>query len=312
MRVKYPSPGSLPAPVKPFGSINVDKNEKTNEITVNAQVLSDRLVDEKGNEIEGAEFGLALDGSASMKDLYGTESGPFGFGSPNLVEPVAKSMLQFLSKYSGDSSVELAYWAVGPGGKEIEEVGKIKPDQLDNLKVKPKKNMGRSTYLLPIINHFVNDKLKNAPWAMAVIVTDGLIDDMEDVEKWTEQFATDVDANQRKLIKLVLIGLGEQVDAGQLEKLDDFDASVDVWSAKLASEMEELYEIFDELMSEELQVAPSGKILDNNGKLLRAYNDGLPAKMEFILDPNSSGFKVEIPGQPIVEQDLSEALNLLK
>ncbi len=56
-----------------------------------------------------------------------------------MVEPVAKSMLQFLSNYSGDGSVELAYWAVGPGGKEVEEVGKFKPDQLDTLKVRPKK-----------------------------------------------------------------------------------------------------------------------------------------------------------------------------
>jgi len=314
MRVKYPSPGGLPAPVKPFGSINVDKNEKTGEITVIAQVLLDRLVDNEGKEIEGAEFGLALDGSASMKDLYGTELGPFGFGSPNVIEPVAKSMLKFLAEYSGDGTVELAYWAVGPGGKDVEGVGKIKQDQLDSLKVRPRKKMGRSTYLMPIIDHFVNNKLINASWAMAVIITDGLIDDMQDVEKWTEQFAVEVDTGRRKLIKLVLIGLGEQVDAGQLERLDDFEASVDIdiWSSKLASEMEALHEIFDEVMSEELQVAPSGKILDNGGNILRAYNDGLPAKMEFKLHPSSTAFKVEIPGQPSVEQDLSEALNLLK
>jgi len=28
MRVKYPTPGGLSAPVKPFGSINVEKDEK--------------------------------------------------------------------------------------------------------------------------------------------------------------------------------------------------------------------------------------------------------------------------------------------
>jgi hypothetical protein len=248
-----------------------------------------------------------------MKELFGTDSGPFGYGSPNIVEPVAKSMLNFLSEYSGDGSVALAYWAVGPGGKEVEEVGKISPGQLDSLKIRPQKKMGGSTYLKPIIDFFC-DKLKNAPWAMAIIVTDGLIDDMQEVENWTEQFAVQVASGKKKLIKMVLIGLGEQVDAGQLEKLDDFEASVDVdiWSAKLAAEMNELYEIFDEVMSEELTVAPTGKIIDNNGTILRAYNDGLPAKMEFKLDSNSTGFKVEIPGQPPVEQDLSEALKILK
>jgi hypothetical protein len=314
MRVKYPTPGGLPSPVKPFGSVNVEKDDKTGELNVIAQVLMDRLVDDEGKEIEGAEFGLALDGSASMKDLYGTESGPFGFGTPNIVEPVAKSMLKFLADYAGDGTVELAYWAVGPAGKETEGVGKINQNQLDSLKIRPQKKMGRGTHLLPIIKHFVDDKLKDAPWAMAVIITDGLIDDMEDVEKWTDSFAVEVDAGKRKLVKLVLIGLGENVDAGQLERLDDFEASVDVdvWSSKLASEMEALYEVFDEVMSEELQVAPSGKILDNNGKVLRVYNDGLPAKMEFKLAPNSTGFKIEVSGQPAVEQDLAEALNLLK
>lgn len=314
MRVKYPTPGGLPAPTKPFGSVNVDKDEKTDEIRVIAQVLLDRLVDDEGKDVEGAGFGLALDGSASMKDYYGTESGPFGFGSPNIVEPVAKSMLKFLGEFSGDGTVELAYWAVGPGGKEVEDVGSIKHDQLDSLKIRPQKRMGGSTHLLPIIEHFVDDKLKDAPWAMAVIVTDGLIDDMADVENWTEQFAVEVDAGKRVLVKLVLIGLGEHVDAGQLERLDDFEASVDVdiWSAKLASEMEALYEIFDEVMSENLPVAPSGKILDNNGNILKTYNDGLPACMKFNLNPNSTAFKVEIPGQQAVEQDLTEALNLLK
>ena len=174
--------------------------------------------------------------------------------------------------------------------------------------------MGRGTHLLPIIKHFVDDKLKDAPWAMGVIITDGLIDDIENVEKWTDSFAAQVDAGKRRLVKLVLIGLGENVDAEQLENLDDFEASVDidVWSSKLASEMEELYEVFDEVMSESFIVAPSAKIVDNNGKLLKAYNDGLPAKMEFRLPSKSTGFKVVIPSQPPVEQDLSEALNMLK
>lgn len=314
MRVKYPSPGGLPSPVKPFASINVEKDNVTGEINVIAQVLTDRLVDDDGQEIEGAEFGLAIDGSASMKDLYGTESGPFGYGSPNTVEPVAKSMIDFLSKYAGDGTVEFAYWAVGPGGQDVEGIGKIGQSQIDTLNIRPKKIMGRQTPLMPIINYFVDDKLKFAPWAMAVIVTDGFIDDMNEVENWTEQFAVDVAAGKRKMIKIVLIGLGASVDAGQLETIDDFETSVgiDAWSSKLASEMESLFEVFDEVMSENFIVAPNGKILDNNGTLLRAYNDGLPSKIEFKLNANSTGFTIEIPGQPKIEQDLSEALNLLK
>lgn len=312
MRVKYPTPGTLPNPTKPFGSINVEKDERTNEISVNAQIVVDRLVDKDGKEIEGAAFGLALDGSRSMKDNYGT-SGPFA-STPNLVEPVAKSMLRFLSKFSGDGSVELAYWAVGPGGIEVEEAGNIKTNQIDALKIRPQKSMGGQTHLMPVIDYFVNNKLKSAPWGMGIVITDGLVDDMEEVEKWSEQYAQEVASGKRKLIKLVLIGLGEHVDAGQLERLDNFEASVDVdiWSSKLASEMEELIEIFDEVMSENLILAPSGKVLDDKGNVLASYNDGLPAKLSFKLKSVSSDFRLEIPGQPVIKQDLNAALNLLK
>lgn len=316
MRVKYPTHGRLPSPVKPFASINVIQDDITKEISINAQILLNRLVDDEGKEIEGAAFGLALDGSASMTDLYGTSVGPFG-GTPNKIAPVAKGMLEFLSGYAGDGSVDFVFWAVGPGGKEIEEVGKIFSNKVDALKdddLKPKKNMGRSTHLLPVIQYFTENKLKNAAWAMAVIITDGLIDDMEAVEKFTEQMAVEIHNGKRKLIKLVLIGFGEHVDVNQLERLDDFEASVDVdiWSSKLASEMEALHEVFDEVMSENLVIAKSGRIVDNSGKLLKAYNDGLPAKLEFKLESTSKGFKLEIPGQPSIEQDLTEALNLLK
>lgn len=302
-RVVYPLSGKLPAPVKPFGSINVEKDDTNNEITVTAQILLTR-----DNLPEGAAFGLALDGSRSMKVLYGSSG---LWGTPNIVEPVAKTMLKFLAECS--EIVEFAYWAVGPGGKEIEEIGAVTLNQIDSLKIRPKKNMGGGTYLLPIIKYFVDDRLKDAPWAMAVIITDGLIDDMEDVENYTEQYAVAVDAGKQKLVKLVLIGLGEHVDVGQLEGLNNFESSVDVdvWDSKLASDMNDLNEVFSEVMGD-IEIAPSGKILDNTGKVLKTYNDSLPAGMEFKLESGSTGFKLEVPGQPAIEQDLSEALTLLK
>lgn len=304
MRVKYPTPGSLPAPVRPFASINVEKDDSNNEIKVIAQgsLTRDYLP-------EGTAFGLALDGSRSMNPLYG----PAGsiWGSPNVVEPVAKTMLKFLAECS--ETVNFIYWAVGPGGKELEEIGSVTLNQVDSLKIRPKKSMGSNTYLLPVIKHFVEDKLKDAPWAMAIIITDGRINDMEDVKNWTKQYAVSVDAGKQKLVKLVLIGLGEEVDVRQLEELDNLEASVDVdvWSSKLASDIEDLNEIFDEVMGD-IVIAPSGKILDNKGRELKAYNDGLSARMEFQLKPGSTRFKLEIPGKPTIEQDLSEALALLK
>lgn len=310
-RAKYPTPGTLPAPTKPFASINLNKTPKG--IVVSVQVLVDRLVDETGKEIEGAAFGLAIDGSRSMTDLYGNQTGPFGGTKSNQVEPVAKGMLRFLSNYSGDGSVEFIYWAVGPGGREIEDVGAVSATQIDSLLIKPRKQLGGQTHLMPVLQHFVENKFKTKNWSMGIIITDGMIDDMDAVRAFTESYAVRVHKGQQKLTKLVLIGLGEHVNAGQLEELDNFEASVDIdiWSAKLAHEMEALSEIFDEVMSSNLILAPTGSISDDQGNVLATFNDGLPAKFEFTLKPKSQGFQLEIPGQKTVVQDLSQGIALI-
>ncbi len=297
LKIKYPTAGKLPHPTKPFSSINIEKSGKFFKVSV--QVLMDRLVDESGKDIEGAIFGLALDGSKSMNDLYGGVAGPFNFGTQNQVEPVAKSMIDFLIKYSGNGTVDLIYWAVGVGGKEIEDIGEIGTNELQTLKIRPKKMMGGGTHLLPVVKHFVENKFKNATWSMGLIVTDGLIDDLNDVLNYCETYAVDIHNKRKNLSKLVLIGLGTQVDVEQLAKLDNFQPSVDVdiWSSRLASDMEELSEVFDEVMSENSVVAPSAKIFDNQGKLISSFNDGLPAKCTFELPKTSKSFILEVGNQ---------------
>ncbi len=305
-RVKYPTPGGPPAPAKPFASIIVEKDDSNNKIKVIAPFLLTR-----DSLPQGAAFGLALDGSRSMTPLYGSCT-PWD-STANFVEPVAKTMLKFLAESSGTGEVELAYWAVGTGGKEVEDVGAITQDQIDSLTIRPKKSFGNATYLLPIVKHFVEGKLKDAPWAMVVILTDGKFDDMKDVVNWTEQYAIAVHAGKQKFVKLVLIGLGERDDVDHLEELDDFQASADVqvWCSMLAGDMKELSKIFVDVAGD-VVIAPSVKIIDDTGLVLKAYHDDLPTKMEFQLKPGSTKFKLEIPGIPTIEQDLTEALNLLK
>lgn len=314
-RVKYPSPSiGLPQPTKPFGSINLSRESKNSEVEVVAQIMIDRLVDENGNEIEGAAFGLAMDASQSMKALYGTP-GVFK-PTPNHVEDVVVSLIDFLSKYSGSGKVNFTFWSVGPGGSEVEPIGQVDNNDIQSkgIKIRPKKNMGGETMLMPVIRYFVDQEFKDEKWAMTIIVTDGKISDMQEVMQWTENYAKEVFNNKRKLVKLVLIGFGVEVDAAQLDKLDNFDASVDVdiWSAKIADDMEDLVEIFDEVMSGGVELASSGKVLDDKGNIVKAYNDGLPAKLEFKLGINTKSFTVEVSDSDPIVQDVSQAMAILR
>ena len=118
-------------------------------------------------------------------------------------------------------------------------------------------------------------------------------------------------------IKLILIGLGDDVDKDQLERFDDMfegtdlEDDIDIWShglvADIKNEDDILGILFGELMDEKKIVAPSGKILDSDGNVVVTFADGLPGKFTFMLPASCTSFTLQAGGREVV-QDLSSAL----
>lgn len=306
----------LSQPVEPFGEVNVHL-QPGGAMHVVATVLMEP-------DVEGARCGLALDGSASMQKMYGANRAVSPLfaraaGSENVVEPVTRAMAAYLAKFSASSTVDLAYWACGPDGGGIEVIGEFTEAQARTLPVPgPRKlSWGRKTKLLPPVRHFVDGVFRSAPWAICVFVTDGKIDDLDEVKQYCWQYARQIAAGKRAFCKLVLIGVGEEVDERQMEELDDmFEGSglrtpsgedVDLWDHKLAREMRQLQEVFAEVVSEKIIVAERGRILDGTGRVVADLSDGVPALLRFSLPRGSRSFTLELPGHRIT-QDLSEAL----
>lgn len=327
-RVKYPTlvdqgEYRLPPPAAPFESINLELNEK-NQIKVNAQIVVKQLMGQDGMVLEGARFGIALDGSASMTNLYGTSIGRYGYGTLNEVEPVAKAMIKFLSEFDKEGEVDLIYWSVGRKGNEIEDRQRIGP----RVRIsKPKKRLGRRTILLPALEHFY-EKFSDSPWSMGVIITDGHIDDMDNVEKFTEDLARKMKNSEVEFMKFVLIGVGEYVSYTQIEHLDNFVTSVgiDIWDSTFTAEWtsadydieddseEEkkgVMSVFKEVMSDNLMIANGGKVLDDKKREVFSRSDGFPAKLEFILESDAKGFFLEIQDHPPIAFDLSKGIEML-
>ena len=73
---------------------------------------------------EGAQMGLAIDGSNSMKEAFGAHLPPF-LKTPesNTIQLVVKPLNTFLRGFSADGKTHIVYWAVGNGGAELEPVG---------------------------------------------------------------------------------------------------------------------------------------------------------------------------------------------
>ena len=303
-------------PVEPFGEVNVYR-QPNGSLQIVATVLMEP-------DIEGARCGLALDGSASMKKMYGANV-PVGSlfaraaGATNVVEPVARTMAAYLAKFSSAGRVNLIYWACAPDGSQIEEIGDVGPEQAERLSITGPKKLpwGRGTKLLPPVRFFVEQAFRAAPWAVCVFVTDGLIEDLDEVKGFCLRFARQISRGERSFIKLVLIGIGEDVDERQMEELDDmFEGSgltdpkgnaIDLWDHKLASEMRQLQEIFAEVVTEDLIVSDRGRILDSAGRVAKDYPQGLPALLRFALPAGSTGFTLELPNGRAT-QDLKEAL----
>ena len=131
--------------VDPFGEVNVHPLPG-GKLHVTATILMEP-------RREGTQTGIALDGSASMSELYGVaeESGGFFaslFGAKkktahNEITPVAQKLCAYLArKLDADGGTTCIYWATGPGGSKIEVIGDLTADQAEKHIFGPPRDFG--------------------------------------------------------------------------------------------------------------------------------------------------------------------------
>jgi hypothetical protein len=301
--------------VEPFGEVNVHP-ASGGRVRVVATILMEPAR-------EGTQTGIALDGSGSMAPLYGvTEDGGGGFFAglfgkkkappPNQVTPVAQRLCSYLAeKIDADGGTTCIYWATGPGGSQIQEVGDLTADEAKRHEFVPPKEFGTGTQLLPAVKYFI-ERFEDAPWGFYVFITDGELHDLEAVKSYSKQLARDVAARRRRPIKFVLVGVGANVNEEQMEQLDDLDTGteVDLWDHKLAAEMRVLQEIFAEVVDKNARIADKARILDHAGKVVKDFSDtGLSAYIEFEIAAGTPYFTLEVNGNR-VHQGLSDTASV--
>jgi hypothetical protein len=295
----------LKKPVEPFGEVNVHP-QPSGAIRVVATILMEP-------RREGTQTGIALDGSGSMSALYaapnpGFFASLFGTAKPpmNEITPTARKICAYLArKLDADGGTTCIYWATGPAGSQIEVVGDLTADQAEQHFFGEPKQFGTGTQLLPAVEYFV-ERFKDAPWGFYVFITDGELHDLEAVKDYSTRLARDVAAGRRKPLKFVLIGVGDSINEGQMEELDDLDTGteIDLWDHKIAAHMRILQEMFAEVVDKNARVSETGRILDPHDKVIKNYSDtGVPALLEFELPAGSRYFVLEVEGQRI-RQDL--------
>src|SRR5438128_10023716 len=210
--------------VEPFGEVNVFPIAGGGTRVTATILMEPRR--------EGAQTGIALDGSGSMRKLYGQDTGGGVVSSifkkapvQNEIAPVAQQLCAYLArKIDADHGTTCIYWAVGPDGKNVEVVGDLTADQAETYPFKGPSDFGTGTQLLPAVRYFV-ERFKDAPWGFFVFITDGELFDLDAVKQYSTQLARAVAGGHRNPDKFVLIGLGPEGNAKQLEELEDLDTS---------------------------------------------------------------------------------------
>lgn len=302
----------IKSPTKPLADVNVlPQVDGQNKIVVCVMPDPSELAGE-----QESRAAIGIDASLSIKEWFGTK-GPFG-GGTNYIEPVAHKLGEMLCGVTRDGQCKLFYWALGMG-EEIEEIGTFNAEAVAAAEISGPKDhtWGKGTRILPAVKNIVEGAGEGVSWVMGVIVTDGVVEDEAEAMEYCLSLGQWLKDNSHVTIKLVLIGLGGDVDADQLERFDDMfentelEGVIDLWSHGLVADIKDEEDIvgilFGELMSEETIVAPSGKVLDADGNLVKQFSDGLPGKFTFMLPTGCSSFTLQV-GSTEVVQDISAAL----
>jgi hypothetical protein len=226
----------------------------------------------------------------------------------NIIEPLAREFIAYLAgQLDADGGTTVIYWACGGDGSAIEVAGDFTEDECRKITTRgPKKEtFGNGTRLTPAVKYFV-DRFADAPRGLYVFITDGRLDDLAELKKYSTALARAIAAG-RNPVKCVLVGVGNEVDEEQMEELDDLDTGtdVDIWDHKIAEDLRGVNEIIVELVDQNKMVSDApATVYDASGAVVAQLSDGLPVKVTFTMPLASRYFELEIGGrrvrQPVI------------
>lgn len=277
--------------VKPFADVHLSRG------SVTATLLHDPTV-------EGLDVALYMDGSASMEDEYGPRGILAKLGPvKNQVEPQMQWMLEYLATKDRDGVLRVAYWATGSGA-DLEIVGDLDGSKAKTYKFPGPRSYGKATILLPVLRDYVahikrEAAERGARRGLAVIITDSQLSDSDDVIAYTKQVAKEVAAGRMPRVNFVLLGVGEQVDERQMERIghEEYPGVGHLWCHRHADRLEEMAELVAVLVDETMTVAAGGTIYDDRGKAIKTYEGRLPAVLTFEVPAGCKEFTLEVGGQ---------------
>ncbi|MBF0501189.1 MAG: hypothetical protein HQM09_13710 [Candidatus Riflebacteria bacterium] len=224
----------------------------------------------------------------------------------NEIEPKAREIIDFLGTHiDARKSCNLMYWGCEkkPGWVDT---GEIKIEDCNRVTISGPDTFGTDSRLLPILKYLVG-RLSVVKRSMVVILTDGLFSDAEDVKTYCSNLAILIKAKERNFMKLVLIGIGKNIDKKAMASFNDMKIgpTTELWDCRMAEDISEMSEIFVGDISDEKILAPRAVVFDSKGNVVKEFPDGLPAKGSFRMPIEETSFTFQIfPSNKKIQQSL--------
>ncbi|MBP9816064.1 hypothetical protein KBD09_02395 [Candidatus Woesebacteria bacterium] len=263
--------------------------------------------------IEGLLGGLYVDGSRSFKDEHGDDGviARILGTSTNQVDAAMQAIFPYLAKMDADGKLLTAYWASGDG-RQVYRLAEKEMSAADAAAMTftgpPQGNFGSGTFLLPALRDFVTYVRErvaagdNVQKALMTVITDGEFHDYSEIIAYAREMEAAMAAGTLPKIVVSIVGVGNQVSEHQLEDLlhDTRVTSADhaTFCFNLVEEMPDLSAIVAHLADVGVVALRGGaQITDSDGTVLIAWEDEVPALVEFEVPVTSGHVFFEAGGQ---------------
>jgi hypothetical protein len=209
--------------------------------------------------------------------------------SHNQVAKITEKVGMFMaSKVDAEKQTDFFYMSTGSMGEKMREIGVLDEENIKHYKFPGPEQFGSNTKLLPALNRFLKSCPPKIELGLFAIVTDGMISDIDAVNKFSYRLIREIKAGRSPLVKFILIGVGEYVNSQTLAQLDNLTIFPDlnIWDFRFADQLKnEPSQIFTEVVQDYNNreiIADYGYVTGTDDKIIADYRDsGVPAFLDF-------------------------------
>jgi hypothetical protein len=246
--------------------------------------------------------GAAIEATGGMEPYFGLSA-----FSKGIVKEFGRSLGEFLGRLDKQNGTTLVYWGTGDA-PPVQSLGFKSSSEWGFFQFgRPASGFGRRSELMPVLRYFLegehvvdlHQSARPGQEGIYVFLLDGGMDDYPHVLDYLCQFVGDVIGGRRKMSRLVFVGFGDnfiETSQGQLHALAALSNRTEppIISSLMVSDADNLIEDVKDAVMVYVKASRKGAVLDEKGKLIHDFPNGLPGAFQFYIPSGSGSFTIRM------------------